>query len=82
MIFIKLALIAALCYLIGRSLSNSAEMRTKKIEEEYKDFKDKTKEYKALVEAEKRVLVDTIKKLKEEKNIDLETFGFCTTKEK
>jgi hypothetical protein len=66
MIIVKLVLIVSLCYLIGRGLSRELEREADEAKKQTKDIRNKSKEAYQLMQAEKRVLVNTINELREE----------------
>lgn len=68
MLFIKLVLFIAVCYIISKGLVIDYELETKRYKEELDAFKFKTKEYHTLMELEKKILVDNINQLRLELN--------------
>lgn len=66
MIVIKLAFIVALCYLFGRGIARESEKEAELAREETENIRTKAKEAYQLMQAEKRVLTNTINELREE----------------
>ena len=69
MLFIKLALFVAVCYIISKGLVIDYELETKRYKEELENTRTKVKNAYDLMEEEKKVLLDTINQLRLELNI-------------
>lgn len=66
MIILKLALMATVCYLLARGMTIDSEKKLIEKDKELKDVKDAAKEAYQLMQAEKTILTNTIKELRNE----------------
>jgi hypothetical protein len=64
MLFIKLVLFVAVCYIISKGLVIDYELETKKYKEEINSIKIKAKKEYTIMEVENKILRDTINQLK------------------
>ena len=64
MLFIKLVLFVAVCYIISKGLVIDYELETKKYKEEINSIKIKAKKEYTIMEVENKILRNTINQLK------------------
>lgn len=69
MILLKLALMATVCYLLARGMTIDSEKKLIEKDKELKDVKDAAKEAYQLMQAEKTILTNTIKELRNELSV-------------
>jgi hypothetical protein len=66
MIVIKIAFIVVLCYYISKGLASEAEKKVIETNKKLKVVQDAAKEAYSLMQAEKEILTNTIKELRDE----------------
>lgn len=66
MVILKLILMIFICYLLAKGLSSNAEKLQRRAEDRTKEVQDAAKEAYQLMQAEKTILTNTIKELREE----------------